>query len=284
MKTFFLYPNEHKDSGLQMTRRIAEELLGYGARVLVEERFLSALPAADSVADPLALPKETEAVLSIGGDGTVLAASEAALSAELPLLGINLGRRGYLAALEPTELSHLKDLVSDRFFVRELTVLNITHLHGGESHRMLHDAINDVVFHRSSIGNTIGLAFSYEGESEVSYRGDGLILSTPTGSTAYSLSAGGPILSPGVSGILATPVCPHSFFNRPIVFGADKQLLVRNISEGDSVHVSIDGRENFLLAPGDCVRVAVGPRPLRLLAFEPYDFLGMLYKKMKVTD
>ncbi len=284
MKTFFLYPNEHKDRGLRVTRCVAEALLALGGEVFAATEHLSLLPTGTVCADLQDLPQNTDAILSIGGDGTVLAASETALLRDLPLLGINLGRRGYLAALEPTELEKLKALFMEDFYIRELIVLRISYTEKGQEHTISHAAVNDVVFHRSSIGNTVGLAFSYEGESAVSYRGDGLILSTPTGSTAYSLSAGGPILAPGIAGITATPVCPHSFFNRPIVFGTEKRLAVYNSSEEDPVHVSVDGRANFLLHPGECVRVGADPRPLRLLAFEPYDFLGTLYKKMKVTD
>lgn len=284
MKSFFLFPNEYKDRDLAVTKAVAEKILSCGGSVSVLAKYAARMPVGVTAAEATDLPPDTDAIISIGGDGTVLAASETALLFDLPLFGVNLGRRGYLTALEPSELDRLSVLLTDGCYTRELMALRVCHVKGGEAHTFSHLSVNDVVFHRSVTGNTVGLSFGYEGESAISYIGDGLILSTPTGSTAYSLSAGGPVLSSDVRGICATPICPHSFFDRPVIFGADKRITVSNSSALDAVNVSLDGKEHFLLAPGDRVCVEISKKPLRVLTTEPYDFIGTLCKKMKVTE
>ncbi len=284
MKRFFLFPNAYKDQALSVTKQVAEKILSLGGQAFVAPEHLPHMPAGVLTADPDRLPTDVEAIISIGGDGTVLAASETALAKDLPLVGINLGRCGYLTAIDPCDIDKLEALFAGGYHTRELMALQVGHVENGKEHVLPHLSINDVVFHRSVMGNTVCLAFSCEGESRVSYLGDGLILSTPTGSTAYSLSAGGPILSSDIRGICATPICPHSFFNRPVVFGTRKRLVVCNVSATDSANVSLDGREHFLLAPGDRVWVEVYKKPLRVLVTEPYDFLGTLCKKMKITE
>ncbi len=284
MKSFFLFPNEYKDQGLSVTRQVAEEILSRGGSVAVATPYLPYMSGEVREADPAHLPSDIEAIVSIGGDGTVLAAAETALAYDLPLFGINLGRRGYLTAMEPSDIAGLSCLLTGDYYTRALIAMRVSHFRGNTERLLSRLSVNDVVFHRSVAGNTVGLSFGYEGESAISYLGDGVILSTPTGSTAYSLSAGGPILSSDVRGICATPICPHSFFDRPVIFGGEKPIIVKNISPTDAVNVSLDGKEQFLLEAGDYVRVEISKKSLCILTTEAYDFLGTLFKKMKVTE
>ncbi|MBO7761924.1 MAG: NAD(+)/NADH kinase [Clostridia bacterium] len=281
MKRFLIIPNEKKDKDLSLTAKVCGVLLKAGATVLLDERYVHG--GTDGVTFLAAgeVPEDVECVITVGGDGTVLDASRMALRLGVPLLGINLGRLGYLSELEPADISRLTDLVKGDYTVRERMTLKVTLLRNQKAWVMPRLSVNDVVFYRSDIGHVVSLSLR-QGEGEaITYLGDGLILSTPTGSTAYSLSAGGPILSASLDAICATPICPHSFHNRAIVFDTAKPLLVENTSEDSAISVTMDGRENFLLEPGDAVTIERSSRTLQLISFRERNLLDILNQKMK---
>ncbi|MBQ8858244.1 MAG: NAD(+)/NADH kinase [Clostridia bacterium] len=280
MTKVFLIPNEKKDVGLKTTKTVVEALVSYGMDVYIAKQYAPAFEGGVTVVED-ALPTDAECIITVGGDGTVLEASRIAMRLNVPLLGINLGRLGYLAELEPDQLATLSCLTKGEYAIKERMILKVTLIKDGRAWVMPRMPVNDVVFYRSAIGHVVSLSLT-QGEGEgISYLADGLILSTPIGSTAYSLSAGGPILSPEVDAICATPICPHSFYNRSLIFAASGPLCVKNTSETDAITVTMDGRENFLLDPGDSVLVEKAPVPLRLLSFEERNFLDLLRRKMK---
>lgn len=286
MKRFLLIPNEKKDNGLSVTKRVLSVLREVPDCVVYMQEMYVGLCDGERVLCCTAgeLPQDAEAVLTIGGDGTVLEASRTALQLNIPLLGINLGRVGYLAELDADKLEELHRLASDGFEEREIMTLEASLVREGKTWPMPRLSVNDVTFCRSA-GDMIDLSLADENGGHLRYLADGLILSTPTGSTAYSLSAGGPILSGKFDCICATPICPHSFFNRAILFGSGDVLHVFNkATSGDPIVVTMDGRENFLMAPGDEVIVKCSARRLRVLSPNKHDFLGILRKKMKLTE
>lgn len=286
MKRFFFIPNPKKDADLAITRKAAHVLIEAGATVYLRLPYAGQL--ADLSVTPIGegeLPTDAEAIITIGGDGTVLEASRTAMQLGIPLLGINLGRLGYMADVEPTQLSALTSLLDDRFSLREMMTLRVTLQRQGKAWILPRLAVNDVVFYRPPMGHlvTMGLSSSAS-ETEIKYMADGLILATPIGSTAYSLSAGGPVLSSEVAAICATPVCPHSFFNRSLLYSADDTLCVRNLSEEQNVTVTIDGRENILLEPGDHVLVERSNIPFYIISLRKKDFISVLQQKMKTAE
>ncbi len=281
MKKIHLIPNQKKDVNLSVTREVVRILTDAGITVYVSETYGTLAQRGVVLFPNGEWPEDAECVVTIGGDGTVLDASRVAIRKNIPLLGINLGRLGYLAEVEPSQLPQLACLAKGVYHIKERIVLKVTLTRHGQKWVMPRLAANDVVFYRSSIGHVVSLVLK-QGESDgIAYLADGLILSTPIGSTAYSLSAGGPILSPDVDVICATPICPHSFYNRSIIFGTERPLCVLNTSDTDSITVTMDGRENFLLEPGDSVTVECATEKLRLLSFEERNFLDLLRKKMK---
>lgn len=280
MTKVFLIPNEKKDIGLQTTKAVVKTLISCGMDVYIAKQYASAFDDGVTVIEE-GLPADAECIITVGGDGTVLEASRIAMRLNLPLLGINLGRLGYLAELEPDQLSTLSRLKKEEYTVKERMILKVTLVKDGREWVMPRMPVNDVVFYRSAIGHVVSLSLTQGVGEGISYLADGLILSTPIGSTAYSLSAGGPILSPEVDAICATPICPHSFYNRSLIFAVSEPLRVKNTSETDAITVTLDGRENFLLDPGDSVLVEKAPVPLRLLSFEERNFLDLLRRKMK---
>ena len=286
MKRFFINPNLKKDDQLAVTRAAAAVLLDAGATVymnnpcaaLCNDTRITSLIEGE-------VPPDAEALITVGGDGTVLDASRIAMRLDIPLLGINLGRLGYMAELEPGDLQMLKKLLSEDFSLRGLMTLRVTLVRNGKPWVLPRLAVNDVVFYRSAIGHVLTLGLlSYPAENEIKYMADGLILATPIGSTAYSLSAGGPVLSSDVQAICATPICPHSFFNRSLIFGDGDKLQVTNLSCEDCVTVTIDGRENIALDPRDSVIVEKSGKPFYIISFNKKDFISVLQQKMKITE
>ena len=280
MTKVFLIPNEKKDVGLQTTKAVVEALVSFGIDVYMTKQYAHVFDC-DVIALEDGLPTDAECIITVGGDGTVLEASRTAMRLGIPLLGINLGRLGYLAELEPDQLMTLSRLQNGEYIIKERMILKVTLIKDGRAWVMPRMPVNDVVFYRSAIGHVVSLSLT-QGEGEgISYLADGLILSTPIGSTAYSLSAGGPILSPDVNSICATPICPHSFYNRSLIFATSDPLCVKNTSETDAITVTMDGRENFLLDPGDSVLIEKAPVSLRILSFEERNFLDLMRRKMK---
>lgn len=266
---------------MRVTKEVITFLLDEGATVYLSSSYAELEKDGVVLLKEGEQPADVECVITIGGDGTVLDASRIAIRQNIPLLGINLGRLGYLAELEPEQLGTLKRLITGGYAVKKRMVLKVTLNRRGHQWVMPRMPVNDVVFYRSAIGHVVSLALVQKDSKGIEYLADGLILSTPVGSTAYSLSAGGPILSPEVEAVCATPICPHSFYNRSLVFDIGRPLCVHNTSDTDSITVTMDGRENFLLEPGDSVTVEQAPVSLRLIAFDERNFLDLLRNKMK---
>lgn len=286
MKHFVLIPNEKKDTGLTVSRRVCEVLTSNGGTVCLPETTAARLacPGVTPIAEGT-LPPEAELIITVGGDGTVLEASRMAIRASLPILGVNLGRLGYLAEVEPGDVDRLALLTkNDLPEIEERMTLSVVLHHGERDWPLPRCAVNDVVFYRASLGHAVDLTLSAGGAEGIRYLADGLILATPTGSTAYSLSAGGAILDTGVEAIEATPICPHAFFSRSLLFRPDGDLRVTNTSDSDAVTVTLDGKENLLLDPGDSVTVSRAPRSLRILSLAKRDFLETLHLKMKISE
>lgn len=280
MKSFYLIPNPEKDFDLAVSRQALAVLLAGGATVYMDEQYAVRCEGATpypTEGDPEGL----EAILTVGGDGTVLSASRTAIRLRVPLFGINLGRVGYLAELEPDRLSELSRLCEDKCSVRSVMTLRVRLLREGREWLLPRRVINDVVIQRAATDPSATISLSTEGESEITYLADGLIVSTPSGSTAYSLAAGGPVLSPSLDAICATPICPHTFFNRAILFDANRELTIRNVGRAERLMVTLDGRETIELAQGEALLINRAHTTLKILSLEDYDFLGVLKRKIK---
>jgi NAD+ kinase len=279
MKSFYLIPNPEKDTDLAVSRRAAALLLEKGATVYMDERF--SVQCEGTTPYPIDGDPALDAILTIGGDGTVLSASRTAIRLQVPLLGINLGRVGYLAEVEPDRLEDLARLMSEECGVRSVMTLRVRLRREGKEWPLPRRVINDVVVQRSATDPTATISLSTEGESEITYLADGLIISTPSGSTAYSLAAGGPVLSPSLDAICATPICPHTFFNRAILFDANRELLIRNAGRTERLMVTLDGNETIELAQGDELIINRTHTALEILTLNRHDFLGVLKRKIK---
>ena len=219
----------------------------------------------------------TAVVVSMGGDGTFLRAVRMAAAADMPVLGVNFGRLGYLPDLVPGQLREALHKVFDGSAAIEARCALEVHI----ADRSVSDdvatllALNEVVIEKIDFGHTVRLATCVDGDTALTYSADGLIIATPTGSTAYNLSAGGPILAPTLRAMVVTPVAPHFSLDRSLVLTDTQEVSVEVAADRAGVLV-IDGLEVGRLQPGATVRCRVSPQPVRVVRNEPQAFGGIL--------
>ncbi len=230
---------------------------------------------------PEKLYTEAELIVILGGDGTILESARRAIPTNRPMLGINLGRLGYMAELELSELDRLSDIVNGRYETDERMTLKVEILDTEGKPRFSTFALNDAVISNGSVARIVDIRLS-EGGAEVSrYRADGVIVATPTGSTAYSMSAGGAVVDPRLECMCVTPVCPHSLGSRPLIFPAAATIELQNICEREkALFVTIDGRSNQEIVYGETVRITRSELKAKLVRLNNNGFYNKLRAKM----
>jgi NAD+ kinase len=263
---------------------LAEFLLSRGVAVLVEEGT-AALVGNDgfTVASYRAIGEQADLAIVLGGDGSMLTAARQLAETGVPLVGVNQGRLGFMTDLaQDSMLDGMTDLLDGKFQSEERFLLEAGVQRGSE--RVFQTlALNDVVVNKGDLGRMIEFAVSIDGEFIYNQRSDGLIISTPTGSTAYALSANGPILHPAVPGIALVPLCPHALSNRPITV-SDSSRIEIVVHPPHTARVHADGQARFELAAGDLVRVARSNRSIRFLHPLGYSYFAMLREKLHWSE
>jgi NAD+ kinase len=223
-------------------------------------------------------------LVSLGGDGSLLRSVDAALAGGVPVLGVNMGRLGYLTQVEPDGLEEaLAGFLAGTHQVEDRMTLSVvaTSPDGVEVARRV--ALNEATVEKTVPGHTVRVAASISGRPFVTYAADGLLVSTPTGSTAYNLSARGPVLSPRLRAIVVTPVSPHMLFDRPLVLDPAESLELE-VKEPRSAVLVVDGVTVAILEPGSSVDCREGDRPARLVTFRSHDFHAVLRAKFHLAD
>ena len=275
-------------------RAVAHDLARWAHAWLVERGVEVRVPEPDAASvglDRLRGPaagfaKGLDLVLVLGGDGTMLRAVQLVYPEPVPILGVNAGQLGYLSAIEPTELeATLPRLLRGEFEVSERMMLEIVVKSPGEggSVERTEFALNEAVLEKVGAGRLIRLLVSINGTPFTTYAADGVIVATATGSTAYSFSARGPIVSPDHRCLLLTPVSPHMLFDRSLVLGAEEELEFL-VTDGRPVSLTVDGREAGHLASGDVIVCRAAPGAARLVARRPADFHQLLKAKFGLAD
>jgi len=254
---------------------------GRGVSVVLEKETAGLVPAATvPAAGKSDLPGQVDLLIVLGGDGTLLSMARAVGDLGVPILGVNLGGLGFLTATTLDEmLPALDTLLAGGMEVEERMMLGARLVRGGQG---VGDyiALNDVVITKSAMSRIIDLSVSVGGRHAISYRADGLIISTPTGSTAYNLSAGGPILFPTMDAVVLTPIAPHTLSNRPIVVPGAQRVDVALLVEQE-VMLTMDGQVGVPLRGGDVVEVQKADARIRLVRFPSKDFFSVLRTKLK---
>lgn len=269
---------------------IAEPLLALaaclrekGVKVLVEEGTAETLADirshVNAVADYATVSAQADVAIVVGGDGTMLDAARRLAARDVPLLGVNVGRVGFMTDLSRSEMrAGIEELLSGKLLVERRFLLEAGITRDGRTVCSA-SAFNDVVVNKGEIGRMIELEVKVDDEFLYVLRADGMIVATPTGSTAYALSANGPILHPSVPGIAIVPLCPHALSNRPITI-SDRNVVELILLPPHDARVHFDGQGMFDARAGDCVRVARAPHTVTLLHPQGYSYFAMLREKL----
>jgi NAD+ kinase len=229
---------------------------------------------------------ELDAVLTFGGDGTLLRGARLCAGRETPLLGVNLGRVGFLTtATRETLDSALDALVAGRFVIERRQALHAAIKDGGGDHRVSQLVVNDLAVHKGGVARVVRVNVFIQGENVGPYSADGIIVATPTGSTAYSLSAGGPIVVPGVEAIIVTPIAAHTLAVRPLVVPATYRIVIEPMAGwADDLLVSFDGQTGTTLAPGESVDVRRADHRVCLIRLGGDGFFSRMRQKLHWGD
>lgn len=259
---------------------LAAFLHGRGIEVLIEQgTALSVGANGYRVAPYETLGAEADLAVVLGGDGTMLNAARRFAEYGVPLVGVNQGRLGFMTDIACQDMiAGITLLLNGEFSSEQRLLLDIEVLRGGQ--RVFHTlALNDVVVNKGDIGRMIELEVKVDGEFIYLLRADGVIVATPTGSTAYALSANGPILHPAVPGIALVPLCPHALSNRPITLCDQSKIEIMLVPPHDA-RIHFDGQMRFDMRAGDCVRIARSQHAITLLHPPGYSYLAMLREKL----
>lgn len=278
-------PNLTRSKALSVTYNLCKELEKLGMEYCFDNEIkdeLNELP--DKVFENKAeFIKNSDMVISVGGDGSMLRAAKLAAEANKNILGINAGRLAYLCGLDAHELSLLSFLKDGNYTVQNRMMLSATVFCDGKS--VYHaQCLNDAVFSRGANPKIIDLSVKTGGRDIADYLADGAIFATPTGSTAYSMSAGGAIVEPTLEAILLTPVCPHSIAVRPYIFSGDTEfeVSVKNASEGESeVYFACDGAESLKIDENCTVKIKKSDMKASFVAIKTDNFIDVLNKKLE---
>lgn len=285
MKKITLMPNPYRDRGYQITRSVEQLLRQSGAEVKIclpfhvdrshelprDLRFVSIEEAL----------RECQGLICFGGDGTILHAARLVGSRCIPILGINTGSMGFMAELECNELPLVLKLVTGDYSLDTRMMIHVAVRRNGRS--VFEDnALNDAVVTKGAVARVIQMGISVDGQEAMEFDGDGIVISTPTGTTAYSMSAGGPIVEPGAENIVVTPICAHSMSIRSLVLAKERTVSTKIGRIGKrSAFLSVDGGKAFRLSAEDEVIVTASGRSIDLIRLKDTSFYGVLNHKFQ---
>ena len=278
--------NTDKPKAIQCAKDIAEMFLKTDTEVLMLSKNKSLFTGLDITYYDLIeeIFDNCNIAVTVGGDGTIIHNAKFATIADKPLIGVNVGRLGFAADVEPDNIEELKRLITGEFSIqnRMLLEVSVKHVDGTEDKYI---AVNDAIVARGQLSRIIDITVSHNNSKISTYHADGVLFSTPTGSTAYSLSAGGPVIYPEMECILLTPVCPHSLMSRSVLFDSTAILTINvNYPEDASVILSIDGEINVDILDTDVVTIKNYPTQLKLLSVHNCNFYQSLNEKLKERE
>lgn len=284
MKKVVMTPNPYRDRNFRYVSEATEVLNRAG----VETKICLSFDVDPSYVFPPNIPlydlstelKTADALVCFGGDGTILHTSKVAAAANIPILGVNIGTVGFMAELESGEISLLSKLAADDFTLDERMTLSVKVLRDG-SEVFSETALNDAVITKSAVARVIQATVRCDGTEILNFSGDGVIVATPTGSTAYSLSAGGPIVEPAAQSILLTPICAHIMHSRGIVV-SDKRVIDVGIGRiaRRNAFLSVDGGKAFRIFAGDTIQITRSDVRIKLIKLKDQSFFDMIKSKL----
>ncbi len=230
------------------------------------------------------LANNADVLLVLGGDGTMLNAARLAGERSIPILGVNMGGLGFLTEVRLENLYPSLERVFANDFVLDERLMLRTHIHRHGETVAKGEVLNDVVISKGTLARMIELKIAIQGRFVTNLRGDGLIVSSPTGSTAYSLSAGGPIIDPAVQSLILTPICPHTLTHRPLIVPGNAEIDVTLTSKDDGAMATLDGQVGVAITQGDTVVIQTSEHRTRLIRFPESNYYDVLREKLKWGD
>jgi NAD+ kinase len=286
MKTIGVVARPNLVAAGEILRSVARRLSERGVQLCLETRTAEHLPdLADGlccVADGCEMGERADALIVLGGDGTFLRASHMLQRSDVPIIGVNFGGLGFLTEITLDELdSALAEVLAGHYAYEQRRLLRAV-IRRADGSTESGDVLNDVVVAKSgSVSRIIEVEASVDGRFVSSFRGDGLIIATPTGSTAYNLASGGPILHPALPAIVLTPICPHMLTNRPLVVDDSVAIAIHLLTTDVEAHLTLDGQKSLALTPRDAILITRSPRTLRLVKSPKRDYYEVLRAKLK---
>ncbi len=281
MKTFFIYPNTRKPDALAMLPQVCGLLRRYGVQTLLP---MQARPAAEHIEGAEFIETDegvrlAETAVVLGGDGTMLRIARAAAENAVPLLGVNVGHVGFMTELEPGELGLMEKLFTDEYSIDSRMMLHVAVRRGG---RVVYenDALNDVVIAKGAAFRVVRVRIAADEQAVTGFSGDGVIVATPTGSTAYGLSAGGPVIEPSAENLAVIPICAHQLAAKSFVFAPERRVSISAACDGSEVFISADGGTGFAVRPEDSVEITRSRLRTRLVRLKGDSFYTILQHKL----
>jgi len=262
-------------------RRLLKQLEAHGVRPVLDREAARVLGRAKDGLSRADLAREVEMVVAVGGDGTILSIARHLGRSGPPVLGINLGSLGFLADFSMDELEESMEPILAGHFQVDRRMMLAVELHREEGPPRRYRVLNDAVINKSALARILDIELTVDGQEITIYRADGLILSTPTGSTAYCLSAGGPIVHPGIQAIIVTPICPHTLTNRPLVVPGDLVLEGRIRTGDENAFLTLDGQVGIPLTREDRIRVRRSSLGTRMVTLPGRNYFQILQRKLK---
>ncbi len=278
----YVVPNAQRPQTIQVAARAAEILLEKGCAVCMEQNARQTdAPQEIQYATVDECCEVADVIITVGGDGSILHSAMVSLPYGKPILGINVGRCGFLATCEPDQMEEvLGRIVRGEYQIDSRSLLQVSVMEGETVHELY--ALNDVIIRNGRVQHAIDVAITCDGIPVQNYRGDGVIVATPTGSTAYSMSAGGPILDARLKALVLTPICPHSLQSSAMVFSADRSLqVILDSSYPEEVLVTCDGRTGFSLNVGAKIVVTLSDKHIDLISFSEAEQFQAIDKKLR---
>lgn len=275
-------PNMRKDDAMRRTEDVISRFRQLGCECLLGSQFSYIFSGCGArFGEYRDLLSEANLLVAIGGDGTIIHCAKDALDVGVPILGINLGRVGFLAQLELSQLDLLEDIVQGHYRIQERMLLEAIHI-TQEKKKHTYRALNDFVFSKGALSRMVDLMVDAEAQTVGHFRSDGLIFATPTGSTAYSMSAGGPIIDPEIDCIVMTPICPHTLSSRPIIFSPEQSLCIRQmiVNYADQLYMTVDGEQAVIIRPEESVEIHRCKKRVKLVAVDRRSFYEVLNDKL----
>lgn len=282
MKTIGLIPNWRKKNANLVVAKIdhffSQRSIGLKIADATRVDFYSETSLADQLDD---WRENMELIIVVGGDGTILRVARDLACWNLPVLGINLGQKGFLAEIEVEQMERfLQYIATDQYTYHERMMLD-TSLRRKNQELAAYLALNDIVVSRGPFSRIIEVESYINDDFMESYSGDGVIVATPTGSTGYSLSAGGPIVNPTMQLFVITPICPHSLYNRSVIISGKDLIRLQVDSRQVEVMLTVDGQVRHTLEDKDQIIIKRSEQTVRLVSFQDYTFYRMLHQKLK---